>query len=154
MFILTFKEGSHPAVAAEVKTLMELEEGNRATVDLEDGRIELKWLERVQFPNRELQVVHCVEKGLRPYNGAFVTNFRIRGEADALDTCVWGRRRWNIESNFNVEKNGGFGLEHTFCTSDRQAANMHLLMLLVHLLWQVVFRGVLRRIYAGCRKLA
>ena len=79
---------------------------------------------------------------------------RICGGTDALDICTWGRRRWNIESDFNVEKHGGFGLEHTFCTSDRQAANMHLLMLLAHLLWQVVFRGVLRRIYAGCRKLA
>ena len=31
---------------------------------------------------------------------------------------------------------------------------MHLLMLFGHLLWQVVFLGVLRRLYAGCRKLA
>ncbi|NLE66423.1 MAG: hypothetical protein GX608_03285 [Lentisphaerae bacterium] len=153
-FILTFKEGSHPAVAAEVEALMGLERDNRAAVDVEDGRIELGWLGRVQFAKRDLQVVRCLETGRRPYNGAFVTDLGICGGTDALDICTWGRRRWNIESDFNVEKHGGFGLEHTFCTSDRQAANMHLLMLLAHLLWQVVFRGVLRRIYAGCRKLA
>ncbi len=123
-------------------------------VDVEGGRIELEWLGRVQFAKRDLQVVHCLETGRRPYNGAFVTDLMICGGTDALGICTWGRRRWNIESDFNVEKHGGFGLEHTFCTSDRQAANMHLLMLLAHLLWQVVFLGVLRRLYAGCRKLA
>jgi hypothetical protein len=93
-------------------------------VDVEGGRIELEWLGRVQFAKRDLQVVHCLETGRRPYNGAFVTDLMICGGTDALGICTWGRRRWNIESDFNVEKHGGFGLEHTFCTSDRQAANM------------------------------
>lgn len=153
-FILTFKEGSHPAVAADVEALMKLEEGNRATVEIEGGRIDLRWLEGVQFPSRRLQIVRCLETGRHPYNGAFVTNFGVFDADAALEVCIWGRRRWNIESDFNVKKHGGFGLEHAFCTSDRQAINMHLLMLLGHLFWQVVYLGVLRRLYAGCRKLA
>lgn len=153
-FILTFKEGSHPAVAADVEALMKMEEENHAAVDLEGGRIDLRWIEGVQFPSRKLQVVRCMETGRQPYNGAFVTALRVCEADAALAVCVWGRQRWNIESDFNVEKHGGFGLEHTFCTSDKQATNMHLLMLFGHLLWQVVFLGVLRRLYAGCRKLA
>ncbi len=152
-YILTFKKGSHPAVAAEAELLLKLDKENRTTIDSADGQIRLRWLQDVQFPSRDLQIVYCRETGKHPYDGAFVTNLKV-DEADAAQAvAMWGRRRWNIESVFNVQKNGGFGLEHTFCTSDKQSANMHLLMLLAHLLWQVNYLGILRRLYNGCRKL-
>ena len=34
------------------------------------------------------------------------------------EVAAWGRRRWNIEGGFRVEKHGGFGMEHTFCNDD------------------------------------
>jgi hypothetical protein len=37
----------------------------------------------------------------------------------------------------NVQKNGGFGLEHAFRETNRGAANYHLLMQLAHTLWQL-----------------
>ena len=153
-YILTFKEGSHPAVAADAQALLKIEKDNKAVIDTDDGQIHLEWLQSVQFSSRKLQIVYCTEKGKKPYDGAFVTNFSVTDAEAAQGVSMWGRRRWNIESIFNVEKHGGFGLEHTFCTSDKQSANMHLLMLLAHLLWQVAYLGILRRLYAGCRKLA
>ena len=153
-FILTFKPGSHPAVATEAEALLKLEKENVATIDTADGQIHLQWLQDVQFRNRNLPIVYCQETGKDPYDGAFVTNFKVEHAENAKAVASWGRRRWNVESTFHVEKHGGFGLEHTFCTSDNQSANMHLLMLLAHLLWQVSYLGILRRLYAGCRKLA
>ena len=153
-YILTFKEGSHPAVATDAESLLKVEKDNKALIDSEGGQISLEWLQSVQFPSRELQIVYCKETGKTPYSGAFVTNFGVADAEAAHAVSMWGRRRWNIESVFNVEKHGGFGLEHTFCTSDKQSANMHLLMLLAHLLWQVAYLGILRQLYAGCRKLA
>ena len=38
------------------------------------------------------------------------------------------RRRWDIESSFHVEKNGGCGLEHNFCNKARASRNIYLLM--------------------------
>ena len=153
-YILTFKEGSHPAVATDAESLLKVEKDNKALIDSEGGQISLEWLQSVQFPSRKLQLVYCRETGKKTYDGTFVTNFGVADAEAAHAVSMWGRRRWNIESVFNVEKHGGFGLEHTFCTSDKQSANMHLLMLLAHLLWQVAYLGILRQLYAGCRKLA
>ncbi len=54
---------------------------------------------------------------------------------------------------YNVQKNGGFGLEHAFRETDRGAANYHLLMQLAHNLWQLLVKGWVRREMAACRKL-
>jgi|LSQX01.1.fsa_nt_gb hypothetical protein len=151
--ILTFKEGSFPAVAEEAQAQLALQKDNQATLMQQNDSIRLQWLQNVWFTKRGLQIVYCTQKGESPYDGAFVTNFEVAQAQTAEAVAVWGRHRWSIESAFHVQKHGGFGLEHTFCTSDRQAANMHLLMLLAHLLWQVVYLGLLRRIYCGCRKL-
>ncbi len=126
-YILTFKEGSHPAVAADAQALLKIEKDNKALIDTDDGQIRLEWLQSVQFPSRKRQIVYCTEKGKKPYDGAFVTNFSVADAEAAQGVSMWGRRRWNIESVFkvfNVEKHGGFGLEHTFCTSDKQSGNI------------------------------
>jgi len=62
---------------------------------------------------------------------------------DADDICKWGRRRWDIESSFHVEKNGGYGLEHNFCNKARVSRNIYLLMQIAHNLWQLFNRGCL-----------
>ena len=72
---------------------------------------------------------------------------RARGVAAA------GRSRSRIEESYNVQKNGGFGLEHAFRETDKGAANYHLLMQLAHSLWQLLAKGRVRREMAGCRKL-
>ena len=70
----------------------------------------------------------------------------------ALVVAAWGRRRWNIETGFRVEKHGGFGLEHTFCNDDTAGRNYHVLMQIAYTLWQVFDTGVLSRLSEGCRK--
>ncbi len=70
----------------------------------------------------------------------------------ALVVAAWGRRRWNVENGFKVEKHGGFGLEHTFCNDDTVGRNYHVLMQIAYVLWQVFDTGVLSRLSEGCRK--
>ena len=70
----------------------------------------------------------------------------------ALEVVAWGRRRWNIEGGFRVEKHGGFGLEHTFCNDDTAGRNCHVLMQIAYALWQVFDTGVLSLLSDGCRK--
>ena len=71
----------------------------------------------------------------------------------ALALAAWGRRRWNVENGFRVEKHDGFGLGHTFCNDDAAGRNYHILMQVAYALWQVFAHGMLRRIGAGCRKM-
>ncbi len=84
---------------------------------------------------------------------AWVTNFPIHSGERARGVAAAGRSRSRIEESYNVQKNGGFGLEHAFRETDKGAANCHLLMQLAHTLWQLLVKGRLRREMAGCRKL-
>ncbi len=72
-----------------------------------------------------------------PYEGRFATSMDVASLKDAGDICKWGRRRWDIESSFHVEKNGGYGLEHNFCNKARVSRNIYLLMQIAHNLWQL-----------------
>ena len=90
--------------------------------------------------------------GCGAYCGAFATSFEVTDARRALDVAAWGRRRWNIEGGFRVEKHGGFGLEHTFCNDDTAGRNYHVLMQIAYALWQVFDTGVLSRLSEGCRK--
>ena len=86
------------------------------------------------------------------YFGAFATSFEVTDAKRALEVAAWGRRRWNVEGGFRVEKHGGFGLEHTFCNDDTAGRNYHVLMQIAYALWQVFDTGVLSRLSEGCRK--
>jgi hypothetical protein len=86
------------------------------------------------------------------YSGAFATSFEVADAKRALEFVAWGRRRWNVENGFKVEKHGGFGLEHTFCNDDTVGRNYHVLMQIAYVLWQVFDTGVLSRLSEGCRK--
>jgi hypothetical protein len=86
------------------------------------------------------------------YSGAFATSFEVADAKRALEFVAWGRRRWNVENGFRVEKHGGFGLEHTFCNDDTVGRNYHVLMQIAYVLWQVFDTGVLSRLSEGCRK--
>ena len=88
----------------------------------------------------------------KPYVGMFATNLPVDGLDKADEIFCWGRRRWNIEGGFRVEKHGGFGLEHTFCNDDTAGRNYHVLMQIAYTLWQVFDTGVLSRLSEGCRK--
>jgi hypothetical protein len=63
------------------------------------------------------------------------------------------REDFRIEENYNVQKNGGFGLEHAFRQTNRGAYNYHLLVQLAHTLSQLLF-ATCRPVFAACRKLA
>ena len=75
------------------------------------------------------------------YSGAFATSFEVADAKRALEFVAWGRRRWNVENGFKVEKHGGFGLEHTFCNDDTVGRNYHVLMQIAYTLWQVFDAG-------------
>ena len=83
------------------------------------------------------------------YSGAFATSFEVTDAKRALEVAAWGRRRWNVEGGFRVEKHGGFGLEHTFCKDEQASRAAHMLMQLAHNLWQVFESGIVRNLSKG-----
>ena len=162
-FVFTFKEGVMPKVYAAVQEAKLRigksdwvrsggeEERTCGVVSWVDGReIDLEYGEGVDF---RVVTYFCWDSREGRYSGAFVTSFEVKDSGAALGIVACGRRRWNIENGFKVEKNDGFGLEHTFCNDDAAGRNYHILMQIAYVLWQVFAHGMLRRIGEGCRKM-
>lgn len=105
----------------------------------------------MDFGRRPCTVVFQGEvDGTRLYFCIWVTNLLIGKPEHAAQVAAAGRRRSQIEESYNVQKNGGFGLEHAFRETNRGAANYHLLMQLAHTLWQLLAKGWIRRELAAC----
>ncbi len=155
-YIFTFKEGRTPRAYADAQELMAADPGNSATLvrhDAKGRRVEcgtVAWATGVEIARGGggwyvFNVVKVTEDGANgaPYRGQFATSLDVSCSKDADAIGKWGRRRWDIESSFHVEKNGGYGLEHNFCNHSRVSRNIYLLMQIAHNLWQLFNRGVL-----------
>ena len=158
-FIATHREGRQPVAWDEAVQTMLMSpslvlKGRRAS---EEGMVEqtLRWTNQVPFGAHEFQVLFGGE--ISPKSATlwvWVTNFMLSRENVYAVANQGGRARQGIENVFNVEKNGGFGLEHAFCANTTASQNYHLMMQVAHVLEQLLVNGLLRRLTRTCRKVA
>jgi hypothetical protein len=156
-FIATHRQGRQPIAWEEAVQTMLLSpalvaKGRRKG---EDGWVEqtLRWTNQVPFGKHAFQVLFSGE--ISPTKATlwvWVTNFTLSRENVYAIANQGGRARQGIESVFNVEKNGGFGLEHAFCANATASQNYHLVMQVAHILEQLLVNGLLRRLTKVCRK--
>ncbi|MEI7903109.1 MAG: hypothetical protein WCK89_22960 [bacterium] len=156
-FIATHREGRQPLAWDEaVQTMLmspSLVLQSRRTG--EHGPVEqtLRWTQQVPFGKRAFDVLFSGE--ISPKEATlwvWVTNFTLSRENVYAIANQGGRARQGIENVFNVEKNGGFGLEHAFCTHTTASQNYHLMMQVAHTLGQLLVNGLFRRLTRACRK--
>ncbi len=158
-FIATHREGRQPLAWAEAVQTMLLSpalvaKGRRMG---ENGWVEqtLRWTNQVPFGKHTFQVLFSGE--ISPTQATlwvWVTNFTLSRENVYAIANQGGRARQGIETVFNVEKNGGFGLEHAFCANATASQNYHLVMQVAHILEQLLVNGLLRRLTRACRKVS
>jgi hypothetical protein len=158
-FIATLREGRQPTAWDEAVQTMILspESVRQASFPTPEGRVEqtLRWTHHIPFGSRLFDVLFCGE--IAPSAATlwvWVTNFSLNPGQVLTLANQGGRARHAIEDVFNVEKNGGFGLEHAFCANTNASQNYHLMMQVAHTLGQLLVNGVLRRLTRACRKLA
>jgi hypothetical protein len=166
-YFITFKEGSLPAVWKEYQTLVELCPQNRKTHTTDEGlRQTFAWVEDLEYQDdqgrrQRFNAFQCHEQD-GPERGffAWLTNFTIRPENVVALGNRGARCRWKIENEgFNIQKNGGFNLEHAYSTSERQNKNFYVLLQIAHMILQLIERGSLlgadcRRLFGSLRNLA
>jgi len=99
-----------------------------------------------------LSVLECLET--RPDSkGAYkttrfkwITNFNLKTNNVITLANQGGRLRWKIENEgFNVQKNGGFALEHAYTRNATASKVFYYLMQVAHTVFQLIERGSLFR---------
>lgn len=156
-FIATLREGrqSNAWDEAVQTTLLSPSHVFQCRRKGEDGLVDqtLRWTSQIPFGKHSFQVLFSGE--ISPTAAtlwAWVTNFNLSHERVQAIANRGGRARNGIENVFNVEKNGGFGLEHAFCANTTASQNYHLIMQVAHIIEQLLVNGLLRRLTRACRK--
>lgn len=157
-FIATLREGRQPNAWDEAVQTMLLSPDYVAHLRRkgENGWVEqtLRWTRQIPFGAYAFDVAFCGEIGPSAATlWVWVTNFKLEPERVAAIVNQGGRARNHIETVFNVQKKGGFGLEHAFCANDGASQNYHIMMQVAYILGQLLLNGLLRRLTRACRKL-
>lgn len=146
-YIITLKEGSLPAVCRDYEALLKLTPENVRVVERDGCRQTYRWINDVDFGDRTVNVFECFEEtseGSKRF--VWLTGFRVETSNVAELSERGGRQRWKIENEgFNVQKNGGYGLEHAFSQNNVAQKNFYLLMQIGHNFNQLIEKGSLLR---------
>jgi hypothetical protein len=166
-YLITFKEGSLPAVWQEYLSLLDLCPENRKVLESPEGlRQRFAWVTGLDHTDDQgrthpFNAFQCQEQqGDTQRFFAWLTNFAVRPENVAALANRGGRCRWKIENEgFNIQKNGGFNLEHAYSTGTRQIKNWYVLLQMAHLILQLLERGSLlkqdcKRLFGSLRNLS
>jgi len=146
-FIITFKEGSLPALFAEYQTLRDLEPRNRA--EHYDGKIQQKfaWVNDLDHEGHRLCAFECRET--RPdgqHYFAWLTDIPLGCRSVITAANQGGRLRWKIENEgFNAQKNDGYALEHAYSANDNAVKSFYYLLQVAHAINQLITKGSLLR---------
>ena len=149
-YLITFKEGSMPATFKEYEALKKLAPGQETTLlhPQQGWQRTYRWVNEIDYEGHTLNVLECAEqwKNDSGKNKRFVylSSFLIE-DKNAPTLTQGGRNRWTIENSFNMQKNGGYGLEHAFSKSNVAMKNFYILMQIAHTFNQLMEKGSLLR---------
>jgi hypothetical protein len=158
-YLITLQDGDLPSVHQDFKALTKLAPDNQVhftpsgyppTPQVYRWMNDLSFVDTQQRAHR-LSVIECLEtstvKGQSHVTRfRWVCNFNVTVSTVTTLANQGGRLRWKIENEgFNVQKHGGYALEHAY-TQDATAAKVfYFLLQIAHLLSQLMARGSLFR---------
>ena len=146
-YIITLKEGSMPAVFRDYEALLMLTPENVRIVESDGCRQTYRWINDVDCGDRTVNVFECFEETSEGSTRfVWLTGFRVETSNVEELSGRGGRQRWRIENEgFNVQKNGGYGLEHAFSQDNVAQKNFYLLMQIGHIFNQLIEKGSVLR---------
>jgi len=157
-YFVVLQENDLPSVHREFEALMPLAPENhlRFRTGLQrDIRQDFRWMNDISYVDSErrehtLSVLTCSETVLDSKGGykttrfKWASNFQIKSNNVITLANQGGRLRWKIENEgFNVQKNGGFGLEHAYTRHTTASKVFYYLMQVAHIIFQLIERGSL-----------
>lgn len=167
-YVITFKEGSMPATFQEYESLKPLHPENQARIKIEKTNVrqDYNWVGDIDYNSRHLlNVLECNEYDPKKKSDkketrfAWLTNLDIdRHNYKAIAKA--GRCRWKTENEgFNIQKNGGYNLEHAYSEHELAGKNFYLLLQIAHIINQLMEKGSLlkdqiQKVYGSIRNIA
>lgn len=123
------------------------------------ARIEqdFRWVNDIAYVDsasneHSLSVIECLETKPDPDGQCmttrfkWLTNFTVKSNRVIILANQGGRVRWKIENEgFNVQKNGGFELEHAYTQNPTASKVFYFLLQIAHTMAQLIQRGSLFR---------
>lgn len=156
-YIISFKEGSMPATYEEYSSLKELCPDNTAYYQNEKEKLtrQYNWVTDIEYQKHKLNVLELKEtkpdkkkdkkKILKTTKFVWLTNFRP-DKNNHKEISQGGRLRWKIENEgYNMQKNGGYNLEHAYSQDEVSAKNFYHLLQIAHNINQLIEKGSLIR---------
>jgi len=159
-YMVVLQDADIPYINTEFAVLSELEP--RQHVRFETGvqfeiQQDLRWVNDIAYVDADntqhaVSVIQCLETKPGGHQSGkttafkWVTNFRVSATNIITLANQGGRLRWKIENEgFNVQKNGGYALEHRYSEDPAASKIFYLLLQIAHLLAQLIQRGSLFR---------
>ena len=165
-YLITFKKGSVPGLWKEYLSLRRLSPASRTRQRHRAVHQSFAWVEGLEHVDdhkrlHRVNALQCIERdGQDRTRFVWLTNFPITPDNVATLANRGGRQRWKIENEgFNIQKNGGFNLEHAYSTGPTQIKNFYVLLQIAHMIVQLIERGSLlgddcRRLFGSFRNLS
>ena len=161
-YIINFKSGSIPTIAQEFEALLPLQPENKLTYRQKDICQDYKWVTEIEHEGHLVNVLSCHEtkKNEAPKKFVWLTNLNVTQKNCFIIGNEGGRKRWKIENEgFNMQKNGGYNLEHAYSSNVLAVKNFYLLLQIAHIIAQFMEYGllgkkVIRKVYGSVRNVA
>ena len=109
-----------------------------------------RWADDIAYVDSQkkehtLSVIECLEtkpEGQKTTKFKWVTNYRVSCKNITTLSNDGGRMRWKIENEgFNVQKKGGYELEHAYTNHPNSAKVFYFLLQIAHLLAQLLSKA-------------
>lgn len=157
-YLIVLQEGDLPSVQEQFNPLLDCFPENHIRFRPSDQYKTVQdfdWVNDIEYVDSEnnehtVSVIRCLEtkphsKGeLKTTRFKWITNFTVKIINVIELANQGGRLRWKIENEgFNVQKNGGYALEHIYTHDPVSAKVFYLLLQLAHTLAQLIERGSL-----------
>jgi hypothetical protein len=156
-YLITLQDSDLPALHREFEALRPLAPENHlhfTPSGYPPVRQEFRWMNDLSYVDTEqhahrLSVIDCRET--QPVDGQpqttrfqWVSSFKITAQTVIPLANQGGRLRWKIENEgFNVQKHGGYALEHAYTQNPTAAKVFYFLLQIAHLLGQLIAHGSL-----------
>jgi hypothetical protein len=153
-FCICYKEGSIPSVYQEFETLLPLQPENRISNETVDAHQKIYWATDIEYQQHTIHLIRSFDEYKQSNEQKtflYLTNIKPTGTTVCALANGAGRQRWKIENQgFNMQKNGGYNLEHVYSENENAAKCFYLCLQIAHMINQLIEKGNL--ISNACKK--